>query len=59
MTEKRKIQALPQGRSTDEWLVRRTADVLEQLVDAIDVIHARLDEIDRRLAAVEQGSNQP
>lgn len=57
MTDKSKLQLLPQGRSTDEWLLRRVVEVLEHVLGEVKRTDERLDALEQRLSAVERGTN--
>lgn len=58
MSDKVKVQALPQGRATDEWLLRHVADVLEHVVKGVNGIYERLDDVERRLRSLEESQSQ-
>lgn len=56
MSDKHKIQALPQGRATDEWLLRHVVDVMEDVLAAVSRVDERLDALERRVRDIETGS---
>lgn len=58
MTGKQKIQALPQGRATDEWLLRHLVDVIDNIIAAIDKMDERLGALEQRVRDVEQTSSR-
>lgn len=59
MTDKQKIQALPQGRATDEWLLRHLVDVIDNILAAIDKMDERLDALEQRVRDIGQAPPRP
>lgn len=55
MSDKVKIQALPQGRATDEWLLRHLVEVIEDVLAAVKRVDERLGTLERKVREIEQG----
>ncbi len=54
MSDKLKIQALPQGRATDEWLLRHLVEVIEDVLAAVKRVDERLDALEHKVRAIEE-----
>ncbi len=58
MRDTSKLQLLPQGRATDEWLLRRVVEVLEHVLGEVKRVDERLDALEQRLAAADQAATR-
>ncbi len=56
MTDKSKLQLLPQGRATDEWLLRRVVEVLESVLAEVKRLDDKISAIEQKL---ESGNPEP
>ena len=56
MTHKSKLQLLPQGRATDEWLLRRVVEVLENVLAEVKRLDEKIEALEQKLDAADRAS---